>query len=144
MTTLDTIVQPNDLKATSLDADFFGLTEEEWAIFIKGYIEEASLRLQSWVSETSYRSALTKTNKMLFRRLRQAEYYLCLHLILPDVFLRRALEPKKLQLGADLVIELSQLSAQDKEQTIEQMLIKAERAAILYIQKKERKQIYVG
>ncbi len=142
--TLNTLIEPNDLKAIGLDAGFFGLSEEEWEAFVIGYIEEASLRLQSWVSEDTYRSALAKINQMLFRRLRQAEYYLCLHLILPDVFLRRTLEPKKLDLGSDLMLELSQLSTQDKEQMIEEMLIKAERATILYLKPQTRKGIYVA
>ena len=57
---LNTLIEANNFKAVGLDQDFFGLTEEEWATFIRGYIEEASLRLQSWVSEGTYRLALAK------------------------------------------------------------------------------------
>ena len=135
-----TLIDAEYIKKGGFDSELLSVSESE------RYIDEASLRLQDWVGRDLYLKALTSTDESLTIRLKQAEYYLFVHIIvLSVVFMQQTLEPKKLKLGDDLEIELFQLTSQDKESIIQNMLFKAENLVKKYIDiDSERRYIYVS
>ncbi len=124
-----------DIKKLGFDAGFWGIDDatkvdgDKTALdeFLEGYIWEAEQRLTDWVGAANYEAAgESDADEVMKKKLTRAEISLALVEILPEAWRRASTGEESISFDG-MSIRVARASADEQDETIQNLLAKAER-----------------